>query len=299
MTNDTTEKPEAAETLPFQAEVAELLRLMVHAVYSETDVFLRELISNASDACDKLRYEAIASPELTAGDIPLAVCIKPDKTAGTLTIADTGIGMSKDEMISDLGTVARSGTRAFMSRLKEQKDGAGLIGQFGVGFYSAFMVADRIEVVSRRAGAAEAWVWVSEGGAGFTVAPASDEQGGRVPRGTEITLHLKDDAKKYLEAHEIERIVSTYSDHVQFPIELLGEAEAKQINKASAIWQRPKSELNPEDYAQAYKSIARRFRRAGSDAALPRRGAALLRGPSLCALDARHSTCSIRRARAA
>jgi molecular chaperone HtpG len=262
MSTDTAEKPEA-ETLPFQAEVAELLRLMVHAVYSETDVFLRELVSNASDACDKLRYEAIASPELMAGDIPLGVRIKPDKTAGTLTIADTGIGMTKDEMISDLGTVARSGTRAFISRLAEAKDGAGLIGQFGVGFYSAFMVADRIEVVSRRAGASEAWMWRSEGGSGFTVTPASDEQAARVPRGTEITLHLKDDAKKYLEPHEIAHIVSTYSDHVQFPIALAGEGEPRQINKASAIWQRPKSELSPEDYAQAYKSIAGAFDEPG------------------------------------
>jgi molecular chaperone HtpG len=262
MTTDTAEKPEA-ETLPFQAEVAELLRLMVHAVYSETDVFLRELISNASDACDKLRYEAIANPELMAEGGALAIRIKPDKAAGTLTIADTGIGMGKDELIGDLGTVARSGTRAFVSRLKEAKDGAGLIGQFGVGFYSAFMVADRIDVVSRRAGSGEAWVWASQGGAGFTVTPANEEQAGRVARGTEITLHLKDDARKYLEPHQIERIVSTYSDHVQFPIELIGEGEPRQINKASAIWQRPKSELTAADYTQAYKSIAGAFDEPG------------------------------------
>jgi molecular chaperone HtpG len=266
MTTDTAEKPAAAapETHSFQAEVAELLRLMVHAVYSETDVFLRELISNASDACDKLRYEAIAAPDLTAGDLPLRIRLTPAATAGTLAIADTGIGMSRDEMISDLGTVARSGTRAFMNRLKEAKDGAGLIGQFGVGFYSAFMVADRIEVVSRRAGSPEAWVWISEGGAGYTVAPATEEQAARVTRGTQITLHLKDDAKKYLEPYEIERIVSTYSDHVQFPIELAGaEGEPKQINKASAIWQRPKSELTAEDYTAAYKAIATAFDEPG------------------------------------
>jgi molecular chaperone HtpG len=262
MTTDTAEKPEA-ETLPFQAEVAELLRLMVHAVYSETDIFLRELISNASDACDKLRYEAIANPELMTEGGALSIRIKPDKDAGTLTIADTGIGMTKDELIGDLGTVARSGTRAFIGRLKEQKDGAGLIGQFGVGFYSAFMVADRIEVVSRRAGSGETWVWRSEGGAGFTVTPASEEQAGRVARGTELTLHLKDDAKKYLEPHKIERIVSTYSDHVQFPIELAGEGEPRQINKASAVWQRPKSELTADDYTQAYKSIAGAFDEPG------------------------------------
>src|SRR6188768_3922417 len=157
-----------AHSHPFQAEVAELLRLMVHSVYSETDVFLRELISNASDACDRLRYEAIAKPELL-GETPLAIRIKPDKAAGTLTIADNGIGMDRQELIDNLGTVARSGTRAFMSKLAEAKDGTGLIGQFGVGFYSAFMVADRITVMSRRAGSDETWVWSSEGGAGFDI----------------------------------------------------------------------------------------------------------------------------------
>jgi molecular chaperone HtpG len=252
----TSEAETVAETHPFQAEGAELLRLMVHAVYSETDVFLRELISNASDACDKLRYEAIAKPDLI-GDRPLAIRIKPDAEAGTLTIADTGIGMGRQELIDDLGTVARSGTRAFISRLAEAKDGLGLIGQFGVGFYSAFMVADRIEVTSRRAGAGEAWVWRSSGGAGFEIAPASDAEAARVPRGTEIVLHLKADAKRYLEPYEIERIVRTYSDHIQFPIELVGkDGEPHQINKASALWQRPKSELKPEDYAQAYRTVA-------------------------------------------
>jgi molecular chaperone HtpG len=252
----TTEAETVPETHPFQAEVAELLRLMVHAVYSETDVFLRELISNASDACDKLRYEAIAKPDLI-GERPLAIRIKPDAEAGTLTIADTGIGMGRQELIDDLGTVARSGTRAFISRLAEAKDGLGLIGQFGVGFYSAFMVADRIEVTSRRAGAGEAWVWRSSGGAGFEIASASDAEAARVPRGTEIVLHLKADAKRYLEPYEIERIVRTYSDHIQFPIELVGkDGEPHQINKVSALWQRPKSELKPEDYAQAYRTVA-------------------------------------------
>lgn len=249
-----------AQTHPFQAEVAELLRLMVHSVYSETDIFLRELISNASDACDRLRYEAIAKPELLADGGALTIGIKPDVDAGTLTIHDTGIGMDRDELIENLGTVARSGTRAFIERLAEAKDGAGLIGQFGVGFYSAFMVADRIEVTSRRAGAAEAWVWTSSGGAGFTIAPAGEAQGARVPRGTEIVLHLKPDAKRYLESYEIERIIHTYSDHILFPIELSGEkGEPRQINKASALWQRPKSELKTEDYTQAYRSIAGMF----------------------------------------
>ena len=155
------------ETHSFQAEVAQLLRLMVHSVYSESDVFLRELISNASDACDRLRYEAIAKPELMGDGAALAIRIRPDETAGTLTIADTGIGMDRQELIDNLGTIARSGTRAFLSKLAEAKDGTGLIGQFGVGFYSAFMVADRIEVTSRHAGTGEAWAWRSSGGAGL------------------------------------------------------------------------------------------------------------------------------------
>jgi molecular chaperone HtpG len=252
--------PAPAETHAFQAEVAELLRLMVHSVYSETDVFLRELISNASDACDRLRYEAIARPDLTADGAPFAIRIRPDSAAGTLTVSDNGIGMDRQELIDNLGTVARSGTRAFMSRLAESKDGAQLIGQFGVGFYSAFMVADRIEVVSRRAGAAEAWVWRSSGGAGFEITPAGEAEAARVARGTEITLHLKADEKKYLEPHEIKRVVATYSDHILFPIELVAaDGKAEQINSASALWQRPKSELKAEDYANAYRSITHAF----------------------------------------
>ena len=245
---------------PFQAEVSELLHLMVHSVYSETDIFLRELISNASDACDKLRYEAISKPELIGeGDAP-KIRIIPDKKAGTLTIADTGIGMERQELIDNLGTIARSGTKAFVAKLAEAKDGAGLIGQFGVGFYSAFMVADRILVTSRRAGAGEVWSWSSSGGAGFEVAPASEEDARRVVRGTEILLHLKGDAKKYLEPYEIERIVGAYSDNIQFPIELVPEeGEIRQINSASALWQRSKSELKAEDYTQAYRAISGGF----------------------------------------
>src|ERR1041384_1164291 len=161
MTDAGVETPETAETFSFQAEVAELLRSMVHSVYSETDVFLRELISNASDACDRLRYEAIAKPDLLVEDADLKIRLTPDKAAGTLTIADNGIGMDRQELIDNLGTVARSGTRAFMDKIAASKDGTSLIGQFGVGFYSAFMVADRITVMSRRAGSSEAFVWSS------------------------------------------------------------------------------------------------------------------------------------------
>jgi molecular chaperone HtpG len=245
---------------PFQAEVSELLHLMVHSVYSETDIFLRELISNASDACDKLRYEAIARPELIGDGEPPKIRILPNKKENTLTVTDTGIGMDRQELIDNLGTIARSGTKAFVAKLAEAKDGTGLIGQFGVGFYSAFMVAERIVVTSRRAGSSEAWTWSSSGGSGFEVAPASEDDAKRVARGTEIVLHLKPDAAKYLESYEIERIVGAYSDNIQFPIELIAEeGEPRQINSASALWQRPKSELKPEDYTQAYKSIAGAF----------------------------------------
>ncbi|MGB3446597.1 MAG: molecular chaperone HtpG [Xanthobacteraceae bacterium] len=250
----------SSEAQPFQAEVAELLQLMVHSVYSETDIFLRELISNGSDACDKLRYEAIARPELMEQGGALAIRIVPDKAANTLSVIDSGLGMDRQELVDNLGTIARSGTKSFVARLKEAKDGASLIGQFGVGFYAAFMVAERVVVTSRRAGTDEAWVWSSSGGSGFTVTPGTAEDVARVARGTEIVLHLKPEAAEYLEPARIERIVHAYSDNIQFPIELVGDnGEAKQINSASALWQRSKSELTAEDYSAAYKSIAGAF----------------------------------------
>src|SRR3978361_2070704 len=197
----TTTDTAAPVSQPFQAAVSELLNLMVPSVYSETDIFLRELISNASDACDKLRYEAIAAPELITDGAPPIIRIVPNKTAGMLAVVDTGIGMDRQELIDNLGTIARSGTKSFLSRLTEAKDGAGLIGQFGVGFYAAFMVAERIVVTSRRAGSDQVFVWSSSGGSGFEIAPGSEEDGGRMARGTEIVLHLKEDARKYLETH--------------------------------------------------------------------------------------------------
>jgi molecular chaperone HtpG len=248
------------ESQPFQAEVAELLHLMVHSVYSETDIFLRELISNASDACDKLRYEAIAAPELITDGAPPQIRIAPNKAANTLSVVDSGIGMDRQELVDNLGTIARSGTKSFLSRLTEAKDGANLIGQFGVGFYSAFMVAERIVVTSRRAGSDQVWTWSSSGGSGFEIAPASEDDAKRVVRGTEIVLHLKKEVQKYLETYEIERIVRAYSDNIQFPILLAPEeGEPRQINSASALWQRPKSELTLEDYKGAYQSIAGAF----------------------------------------
>jgi molecular chaperone HtpG len=256
----TTQAETSPETHPFQAEVSELLNLMVHSVYSETDVFMRELISNASDACDRLRYEAIAKPDLLADGAALGIRIRPNAEAGTITISDNGVGMDRQELVDNLGTVARSGTRAFLSRLAEAKDSVSLIGQFGVGFYSAFMVADRIEVTSRKAGASEAWVWRSSGGAGFELASADPDAAARVARGTEIVLHLKPDAKRYLEPHEIEHVVKAYSDHILFPIELVeAKGEPRQINAASALWQRPKSEVTAEDYKQAYHALAMAF----------------------------------------
>src|SRR3979490_1775147 len=239
----------APQSQPFQAEVAELLHLMVHSVYSETDIFLRELISNGSDACDKLRYEAIANPDLIADGVPPDIKIAPDKKADTLSVIDSGIGMDRQELIDNLGTIARSGTKSFLSRLTEAKDGAGLIGQFGVGFYSAFMVADRIAVTSRRAGTEQVWTWASSGGSGFEIAPTSEEDAQRVARGTEIVLHLKPEAKKYLETYVMDLLVGAYSDNIQFPIELQMEDRVQGLdNYARAPWIRPKSELTADDY---------------------------------------------------
>ena len=249
----------AAGQHAFQAEVSRLLQLMVHSVYTEKEIFLRELISNASDACDKLRYEAIAAPALMGDDQRLAITIAIDKPARRIVVSDNGIGMSEAELIDNLGTIARSGTRAFLDRLAADPQGAasGLIGQFGVGFYSAFMVADHIEVVSRRAGADAAFVWSSDGANGFDVRAAAAEEAAAVPRGTRVSLTLKSDADAYLEPYEIERIVKTYSDHILFPVELVDEkGERRQLNAASALWQRPRSEVSPEAYTEAYRGIA-------------------------------------------
>ena len=249
-------KKKAGETHShnFQAEVAKLLHLMVHSVYSDRDVFLRELISNAADALDKLRYEAIAAPELLAGDAELAITITPDKTAKTLTIADTGIGMSEAELIDNLGTIAKSGTQAFMEQAKTAKGDIHLIGQFGVGFYSSFMVAQKVEVVSRKAGSAEAFTWVSDGSGTFTVDPAPPETAPQ--RGTRIVLHLKEDALEFLEDWKIEEVVRSYSDHIAHPIRLaIADKTTRQINEASAIWTRPKSDITAEQYKEFFGHI--------------------------------------------
>ena len=254
----------AGEAHEFQAEVSRLLHLMVHSVYSEREVFLRELISNAADACDKLRYEAITKPDLLADDPTLRISLVADKAAGTLTVRDNGVGMSHDELIENLGTIARSGTRAFMEKVTEGKGDVALIGQFGVGFYSAFIVADRVDVVSRQAGSSEAWRWSSDGMSSFNVAMASAEEAARVGRGTEIALVLKEDAREFLEAFRLERVVKTYSDHVALPIELIEVAdghagEPRKLNTASALWTRPKADITDEQYREFYGHVAGSF----------------------------------------
>ena len=245
--------PEAApEAHEFQAEVAKLLQLMVHSVYSDRDVFLRELISNGADALDKLRYEAIAQPELLNGQPELNITITPNKTARTLTIADSGIGMSHDELIDNLGTIAKSGTQAFVDNVKQAKGDVHLIGQFGIGFYSGFIVAAKVEVISKRAGTDEAFVWTSEGTGSFTVAKAE-----KASRGTAIVLHLREDAVEFLEDWKIEQVVRAYSDHIAHPIMLAVDKEtSRQINTANAIWTRPKSEVTADQHKEFFGHIA-------------------------------------------
>ena len=247
------------ETRAFEAEVAQLLHLMVHSVYSNRDVFLRELISNAADACEKLRTLALTQPELAAGEAPFEIALSADKHAGTLAIEDNGIGMDRDELVDNLGTIARSGTRAFLESLAEGKAGAQLIGQFGVGFYSAFMVARSVAVVSRRAGSEEAWRWSSEGTGNYSVTPVSLEEA--PARGTRVVLTLNDDAKDYAEQATIERVVAAYSAHVPVPIVLkVGDGQAnKTLADGSAVWRKSKTEVTKEEYAEFYGHVSGQF----------------------------------------
>ena len=253
-TAKSTEMPEAKgpEAHAFQAEVSKLLDLMVHSVYSEREVFLRELISNAADACDKLRYEAIAHPELLEGDSALKITIAADKKAKTITVADNGIGMSRQELIDNLGTIAKSGTQAFMELAKSDKGDLHLIGQFGVGFYSAFMVAAQVEVKSRPAGESEGSIWTSDGSGSFNI----DSLDAAPARGTQIVLHLKPEAEEFLDSHRLEHIVRTYSDHIAHPIMLeIDEETARQVNSASALWARPRSDISAEQYKEFFGHI--------------------------------------------
>jgi molecular chaperone HtpG len=250
-----------AENRAFEADVAKLLHLMVHSVYSERDVFLRELISNAADACEKLRYEAIARPELLADDPKPVIRIALDKEKRRIEISDNGLGMSREEMIEGLGTIARSGTRAFVERIEAAKSSEGmqLIGQFGVGFYSSFMVADRVEVISRRAGTDEASLWASDGKGSFSVSSVPLDEA--PPRGTRVILHLMEDAKEYVERFKVEQIVRAQSGHVPVPIVLVDkpDGEPTEVADGAALWTKPKSEITAEEYADFYRSAAGQF----------------------------------------
>ena len=255
MTTDT----KSIDTKSFEADVSQLLHLMVHSVYSDRDVFLRELISNAADACEKLRYEAIERPDLLGDDAKPSITIRADADNKRLTVEDNGIGMGRDEMAEALGTIARSGTRAFLEKRNAAKDDAEFIGQFGIGFYSAFMVADRVEVITRQAGSEEAWQWSSDGKGEYSIGPAA--VAGAPKRGTRIVLHLMDDAKSYTEPYTLERLVRQQSGHVPVPISIVEKpgAEAKEFTDGTALWTRSKTEIKPEEYKDFYQSVAGQY----------------------------------------
>lgn len=251
---------------PFEAEVGRVLEIVIGSLYKERAIFLRELVSNASDACDKLRYESLSNPELLGSDPKLEIRILADPGANLLTVVDDGIGMDREELAANLGTIARSGTARFLERLTgDQGKDVKLIGQFGVGFYSVFMVADRVVVRSTKAGQSRGWVWASDGRSGFTI--REDDQ--PLPRGTAVSLHLKEDAKEFLDEARIRQIVRTYSDHVAFPIVLEAKPrpgdtrtsahEPAQINSASALWARPRAEITEAQYTEFYHHVAHGF----------------------------------------
>ncbi|WP_417316689.1 molecular chaperone HtpG [Emcibacter sp.] len=256
MTAKTEEKAPKTEKHGFQAEVSRLLHMMVHSVYSDREIFLRELISNASDACDKIRYESQTDKSLLEEEPDFSISIRADKANRTLTVSDNGIGMNRDDLMSHLGTIARSGTSAFMEQLSgDKKKDMNLIGQFGVGFYSVFMVADKVTVLSRRAGEDQGWSWISDGLGEYEIAEA-DKKG----RGTEITLHLKEDAEEFLEQHRLQNIIKTYSDHIAIPISLVtetdGEEASEKVNEGTALWVRPKSDITEDQYKEFYHHVA-------------------------------------------
>lgn len=244
-----------SEKREFQAETRQLLQLMIHSLYSNKEIFLRELISNASDACDKLRFTAIANPALLGGD-ELGIDLVVDKAAGTLTVKDNGIGMTREEVIENLGTIARSGTKKFIESLSgDQRKDSQLIGQFGVGFYSSFIVADKVTVLTKRADADEAVRWESDGQGEFVVEPSFKQD-----RGTEVILHLREDDKEFLEPFRLKSIVRKYSDHIGLPIRMRNDKDEQEtLNQARAFWTRPKSELKDEDYQQFYQHLSHDF----------------------------------------
>jgi molecular chaperone HtpG len=240
------------EKLQFQAEVSRLLDIVAHSLYSEKEIFLRELISNASDACDRLRYAALTEPHLIAEDPDLKVVVSIDRKAGTVTVADNGIGMNREDLVENLGTIARSGTAKFLAEMPADKGkDLSLIGQFGVGFYSAFMVANRVEVFSRKAGDERGWHWESEGKGSFTVGEAD-----LAARGTRVVLHLRKGDKEFLEPDRLRRIIKTYSDHIALPVVLTEGEKSETVNSASALWARPKTEITEEQYREFYRHVA-------------------------------------------
>jgi molecular chaperone HtpG len=257
----TTVEAAAPETHAFEADVAKLLHLMVHSVYSDKDIFLRELISNAADACEKLRYEAIADPSLLTDDPQPRIRVIADTENRQLTVDDNGIGMTSAEMVEALGTIARSGTKAFMDRIAASKadEGTQLIGQFGVGFYSVFMVADKVDVISRKAGADEAAIWSSDGKGTFSV--SSIDLTEAPLRGTRVVLHLMEEAKSYTEPFNIERLVKLRSGHVPVPISIVDKpgADPREIADGAALWTKSKSDITAEDYADFYRTAAGQF----------------------------------------
>ncbi len=262
MTTSEVEGGAATDTHVFQADVARLLDLMVHSVYSERDIFLRELISNAADACEKLRYEAIAAPDLVGDGAPFAVTVSLDKDGKTLAVADNGIGMSRGDLVSALGTIASSGTRAFLDRVSGDKDqgtGQALIGQFGIGFYSAFMVASSVRVETRRAGSDEAFSWVSDGKGAYQIAALPLDAA--PARGTRVVLSLKDDATEFLEPYRVERLLREHSGAVAVPLFVVEKPgdEPKPLTDGAALWAKSKSDVTPEQYTEFYRGLGGHF----------------------------------------
>lgn len=244
-----------SEKLAFQADVSKMLDIVINSLYSEKQIFLRELISNASDACDKLKYLALSNPEITKAGGAFKIKVIPNAKDNTLTVADNGIGMNRDDLILHLGTIAKSGTAEFVKNVKDNGSAFDLIGQFGVGFYSAFMVADKVEILTKKAGEEKAWKWVSNGVDGFEITEAKKEL-----NGTEIKLFLKEDAKDYTDTIYLRHIIRTYSDHIDYPIVLdLGEAGEETVNSGSALWMRHKSEITEDQYKEFYRHISKNF----------------------------------------
>lgn len=243
-----------SETHAFSAETGKVLQLMIHSLYTNKDIFLRELISNASDACDKLRYQALTEGDLLGDDAELKITVRSDEKDNTVEIIDNGIGMNREDMVANLGTIARSGTLEFLSQIASGKGDTSLIGQFGVGFYSSFMVADKVEVRSRKAGEEKGYLWTSDGAGEYTIAEADEP----LPRGTAVKVFLKADEKQYADKFRIRHIIQTYSDHIGFPIwQEGGEEDAtEQVNEGSALWARAKSDITPEQYKEFYHHVS-------------------------------------------